>query len=264
MSTNFKQFLHNKKKVSAGYNDATIAPDLVNENEERLSSIYENLQYVTEEEVKLIQEMTGNPESITYDDSGEPFVTPIHLEPEIEALINRTRSDRDIPNNGPFYANDQERKTYASNLESENDLLKNTLRKVLARNRVLCEERVSLYSMLDEQKMMRVAELKTQQAKSVASLMQIKGMIPSGPDSLKKKMAELSTLPTEGFLAVKELALQAPTPQNNKPISRFAGNGNVNGYTTQMLNNGVMTGPQSSQGTLEDRLKNLAWNSSSY
>ena len=253
--SNFSEFLNKKRgrSVTSGYNDSVIAPELVSKDS-RISSEYGNLQYISKDEVDLVKGLTGIDDSVSFDDAGEAYVTPIHLEPEIEAVLNKNRSDRVIPNNGPFYADQNGRKVQASEVLNENVMLKTALKKALARNQYLLAERVDMMNQLNELKLVEVLRIKTSQVKSLATLMQKKGMIDGSDNSLHVKIGELSNLDNNAFLAIKQLVLTTP---NHKQVRASQSHPQLSGlFNTQLYNR------PHTQDTpdIASRLTQLPWN----
>lgn len=255
-STTFSSFLN--KKRTAGFNDGIIAPELVSDSDQQLSTMHSNIQYVTEEEADVIRNMSGAENSITYNSDEEPYINPIYLEPGLEAIVNAPRN-REIPNNGPFYAGDENSKRYSGDVSSlikENELLKSTLKKVVAKNQLLIADRNNALEKLAEIQLDKVAKVRATQIKTIVSLMQKRGMLNNTQESFDNKFRELAGLESQALQAVKELVITTPTRVAQAQQMMQPVHGSI--LTEQMIL--IPHREQNERRPMNNRFENLPWN----
>ena len=198
-------------QVKAGYSDATIAPELVSDTP-RISSPSENIQRITPEEAKLLQEIAGNPNVTSIMDSGEHYINPVHLRPELEAVINRQRMNRDIPNNGPFTAESaNDFKRYAQDIVQQNQQLIKLCKTLIEQKQMLIRDRAELMNEQQSIRNERIYAEKQTKISKVVQLMQRKGLVDQSEQAYASKVNELMTVDDNSLLQIINLVRQVPS-----------------------------------------------------
>lgn len=256
--TDFKKF---RLKRKAGYNDALLAPDLVS-NEPRISSPSTNIQMLSAEEAQLIRDIAGNPAVVDVDTEGNHYLNPVHLRPEFEAILNRTRMNRDIPDNGPYYA---EQSGNIRQSSSTIETLESICKTLFAQKQRLIAERNDLMEVVAEQRKEKVITAKAKKIQALATSMQAKGLLPKTREAYASKVRELAHIEDEAFIFLQNLVNEAPITQAKSDESRLvqASNQSLLGFDDSafLMNNGQERLP-STGNTIGDKLKQLPWGSS--
>lgn len=252
VSKKFKLVKRNDQRtVTAGFNDNTIAPELTL-TEPRISSPSENIQRITSDEAKLLQEIAGNPNVIGVFDSGEHYINPVHLRPELEAVVNRQRMNRDIPQNGPFTAEQSsDFKRYAQSLVSDNELLIKLCKTLINQKQMLIQERAELINENQQRINQEIFAEKQAKISKIVQLMQKKGLVEPSKQAYSSKVTELMDVDDNSLLQIINLVKQVPSS-----FTKTAANNNNSYYSEQ--NSAVppiLIRDRSNEVSIKDRLQ---------